>query len=443
MKKNNFILALLLISFSLQNIIGQEKNSLQKFNEHPNLKGLSINEDRIKNIDSLLQSYIDKKKTNCVTAFVAKGGNVIYKKAFGLKDIENNIPATTEDYYVLFSQTKAITTVAFMTLVEKGLVAIDDPVSKYFPEIPNTVVTKVNDDGTYETRPAKRPMTFIDLMSHSSGLNAGLVGDIRKKEGKKGGSPAGFGGAIPDKKVEGQRSFGGKSESKYLKDEMLALAKYPLGFDPGSEWSYHVSTNMLAYMIEVISGKSLREYVKETILVPLDMKNTDWYYAPAELSKFVKPYTVIDGKIQVGSTMYAEGAISDKQTYAEGAIGLNGPIEDYAKFCQMLLNKGEFNGHRVLKSENVEIMTTINRLPKINSGGNGFEFGLGFELYNDLKKPTAAVSNTSFAWGGMLGTDYIVDPKNDLIVLFYINMYKHDPLYPEYLKKVYEMIKHQ
>jgi CubicO group peptidase (beta-lactamase class C family) len=443
MKKNNFILALLLISFSLQNIIGQKNKTSQSFNEHPNLKELSINKDGIKSIDSLLQSYVDQKKTNSVAAFVAKGGNVIYKKAFGLKDIENNIPATTDDYYVLFSQTKAITTVAFMTLVEKGLVAIDDPVSKYFPEISNVVVTKVNDNGTYETRPAKRPMTFIDLMSHSSGLNAGLVGDIRTKEGKKEGSPAGFGGAIPDKKVEGQRSFGGKSESKYLKDEMLALAKYPLGFDPGSEWSYHVSTNMLAYMIEVISGKSLREYVKETILVPLDMKNTDWYYAPAELSKFVKPYTVIDGKIQAGSTMYAEGAISDKQTYAEGALGLNGPIEDYAKFCQMLLNKGEFNGHRVLKSENVEVMTTINRLPKINSGGNGFEFGLGFELYNDLKKPTSAVSNTSFAWGGMLGTDYIVDPKNDLIVLFYINMYKHDPLYPEYLKKVYEMIKHQ
>lgn len=440
MKKINHLLILLLTSFCFQNAIAQKNKIPQSFNEHPNLKDLSISKDKIKSIDSLLQSYTDEKKTNAVVAFVAKGGNVIYKKAFGLKDVENKIPATTEDYYVLFSQTKAITTVAFMTLVDKGLVKIDDPVSKFFPEIPNVVVTKVNEDGTYETRPAQKPMTFIDLMAHSSGLNAGLVGKIRSLEGKKDGAPAGFGGPMPDKKIDGQRSFGGNFESEYLKDEMLALAKYPLGFDPGTEWNYHVSTNMLGYMVEVISGKSLQDYVKEKVLNPLGMNNTAWYYDPADLSKFVKPYTVVNNKMEAGSTMYAEGAISNKQTYAEGAIGLNGPIEDYAKFCQMLLNKGEFNGHRILKPETVTMMSTINRLPEKNSGGNGFQFGLGFELYNDLKKPNPAVSNSAFAWGGMLGTDYVIDPENDLIALFYINMYKHEPLYPQYLVKAYDLV---
>lgn len=440
MKKQLFILVLLLTSFCFQKGFAQRNKTPQSFNEHPRLKDLSINKDKIKDIDSLLESYTDEKKTNAVVAFVAKGGNIVYKKAFGLKDVENNIPATTEDYYVLFSQTKAITTVAFMTLVDKGLVKINDPVSKFFPEIPNVVVTKVNADGTYETRPVERPMTFIDLMSHSSGLNAGLVGKIRSLEGKKDGAPAGFGGPMPDKKIDGQRSFGGNFESKYLKDEMLALVKYPLGFDPGTEWNYHVSTNMLGYMIEVISGKSLQDYINENVLSPLGMKNTAWYYAQADLSKFVKPYTVVNGKMEAGSTMYAEGAISNEQTYAEGAIGLNGPIEDYAKFCQMLLNKGEFNGHRILKPETVEIMTEINRLPERNSGGKGFQFGLGFELYNDLKKPNPAVSNSAYAWGGMLGTDYIIDPENDLIALFYINMYKHEPLYPKYLMKVYDVV---
>jgi CubicO group peptidase (beta-lactamase class C family) len=439
MKKTNFIIALVLISFSFQNGMAQKNKMPQSFKELPDFKNLHINKEKIKTIDSLLQSYVDQKKTSSVTAFIAQGGNVIYKKAYGFKDIENKIPATIDDYYVLFSQTKAITTVAFMTLVEKGLVKIDDPVSKYFSEISNVVVTKVNDDGTFETRPAQRPMTFIDLMSHSSGLNAGMVGKIRSAQGKKDEAPAGFGKSVPVK-VDGQRSFGGDYKSQYLKDEMLALAKYPLGFDPGSEWNYHISTNMLAYMVEIISGKSLREYVKETILKPLGMNNTDWYYTQADESKFVKPYTVVDGKIEAGSTMYAQGAMSNKQTYAEGAIGLNGPIEDYAKFCQMLLNKGEFNGHRILKSETVTTMSTINRLPEKNSGGTGFQFGLGFELYNQLKKPTPAVSNSAYAWGGMLGTDYIIDPKNDLIVLFYINMYKHEALYPLYLAKAYELI---
>lgn len=418
----------------------KKSNEPQFFTENKDLKELGLNPDKIAGIDSLLQSFVNEKKLNCVTAFVAKGGNIVYKKAFGLKDVENQIPAGVDDYYVLFSQTKAITTAAFMTLVDKGLVAINDPVSKYFPEIPDKVVVKVNEDGSYETRPVNTPMTFIHLMSHTSGLNAGLVGDIRRAENKNTGSPIGFEEGMPDVKPNGQRTFGGDFNSKYLKDEMLALAKYPLGFDPGSEWNYHISTNMLAYMIERISGKSLREYVKETILEPLGMDNTDWYYSPEYLPRFVKPYSAVDGQLTPEATLFAEGAVSAEQTYCEGAIGLNGPIEDYAKFCQMLLNKGEFNNHRILKPETVDAMTKINRLPENNSGGKGFQFGLGFELYNELKKPCPAVSNTAFAWGGMLGTEYIIDPANDLVALFYINMHKRDPLYPLFLAKVYELL---
>jgi CubicO group peptidase (beta-lactamase class C family) len=107
----------------------------------------------------------------------------------------------------------------------------------------------------------------------------------------------------------------------------------------------------------------------------------------------------------------------------------------------MLLNKGEFNGNRILKPETIELMTTVNRLPEHNSGGKGFQFGLGFELHNELKKPIPAVSNSAFAWGGMFGTAYIIDPEYKLVALFYMNMARHEPLYPEYLSKVYEIIK--
>lgn len=442
--RNVYVILALSVFLILSSSNSLKKNTVpQTFNENPELKALGINEKKIAEIDSLLQSFIKTEKSNCVTAFVSKGGNVIYKKAFGLKDVENNIPAEVDDYYVLFSQTKAITTVAFMTLVDKGLVAIDDPVSKYFPDIPDQVVTKVNDDGTYETRPVNTPMTFTHLMSHSSGLGAGLVGEIRRAEEQRNGELTGFGGIMPNQKISGQRSFGGNFESKYLEEEMLKLAKYPLGFDPGSEWNYHVSSNMLGYMVERISGKPLREYVKEAILEPLGMNDTDWYYAPDRLARFVKPYSVVDGKLEQGSTMYAEGAISSQQTYAEGAIGLNGLIEDYAKFCQMLLNQGQFNGRRILKPETVVMMSTINRLPESNSGGKGFKFGLGFELYNELKKPVSAVSNTAFAWGGMLGTEYIIDPENDLIALFYVNMFHREPMYPIFLEKVYDLLDNQ
>jgi CubicO group peptidase (beta-lactamase class C family) len=441
MKKLNFILVCFLcIIYACDDNSQKQTNIPQNFNKNPNLEDLDIIKKEISDIDSLLQSYVDNKRANCVTAFVSKGGKVIYNKAFGLKDIENAIPASVDDYYVLFSQTKAITTVAFMTLVEQGLVDINDPVSNYFPEIPNRVVTKVNEDGSYETRPAKTPMTFAHLMSHTSGLNAGLVREIRQKENRKSTDLSEFGKDEPAKAPEGQRSFGGNPESNYLEDEMMDLVKYPLGFDPGSEWNYHVSTNMLAYMIERISGKTLQEYVIETILEPLGMSNTRWYFSPEDLSKFVKPYNYVDGKLKTGSSMYAKGATSEKQTYAEGAIGLNGPIEDFAKFCQMLLNKGEFNGKRILKAETIEQMTTINRLPEKNSGGEGFQFGLGFQLANKDNKPIKAVSNSAFWWGGLMGTEYIIDPEHDVIALFYINMFQRDNLYHDYLREVYDVV---
>jgi CubicO group peptidase (beta-lactamase class C family) len=432
MKKHLFpLFVLLLLTAGCKNAVKPP----QSFDYQPDLEAMGIEAEQIQALDSVLQSFVDAQKLNCLAAFAAKGGKVIYYKAFGWKDLENRVPASVDDYYVLFSQTKAITTVAFMTLVEQGLVAIDDKVADYFPEISDQVVTKVNEDGSYETRPVETPMTFVHLMSHTSGLNAGQVGAIRRAERAQMRRADAASGA-----EAGQRSFDADPRSGTLEDEMIKLAKYPLGFDPGSEWNYHISTNMLAYMVERISGKPLRQYVKETILEPLGMDHTDWYYPEEALGRFVLPGSIVEGKLVAGTDMFVRGAVSRQQSYCEGAIGLNGPIEDYAKFCQMMLNKGEFNGRRILKPETVELMTTINRLPENNSGGGGFQFGLGFELYNENKKPVPAVSNTAYAWGGMLGTEYIIDLENDLIVLYYINMFRNERLYPVYLAAVYDLL---
>jgi CubicO group peptidase (beta-lactamase class C family) len=410
----------------------------QQLNHDATPAEIGTSPEEIARMDALLQSFVDGQKVSSVVGFVAKGGNVAYARAFGWKDVENRVPARVDDYYVLMSQTKAVTTVAFMTLVEQGRVAIDDPVSKYFPEIPDRVVTKVNPDGTYETRPVNSPMTFVHLITHTSGLNAGLVRDIRRAQRKANDAPAGFGGALPDKTPSGQHSGGGNVDAKYLEEEMLALVKYPLGFDPGTQWNYHVSLNMLGYLIERISGRPLREYVRETVLIPLGMQDTDWYYEPEALARFVKAYRVVEGKLQPGSNIYSEGTVSAQQTYCEGAIGLNGPIEDYAKFCQMLLNRGEFNGRRILRAETVELMTTVNRLPENSGAELGFQFGLGFELHKQ-KKPVPAVSDRAFAFGGLMGTAYIIDPEHDLIALFYLNMFGAEPLYPRFLEQAYRL----
>lgn len=410
----------------------------QSLNDTLSPQDFGANRERIAEMDSLLQSFIDEQKLSSVVGFVAKGGNVVYSRAFGWKDVENRVPATVDDYYVLMSQTKAVTTVAFMTLVERGLVAIDDPVSKYFPEISDQVVTAVRPDGSYETRPVTTPMTFGHLLTHTSGLNAGLVREIRRAQRKADDAPAGFGGPVPAKAPSGQHTGGGDFNAPYLDDEMRALAKYPLGFDPGTRWEYHVSSNMLGYLIERISGKSLRDYVKETVLVPLGMKETDWFYEPAALDRFVKAYRVVNGKLEPGANLYSEGTVSERQTYCEGAIGLNGPIEDYAKFCQMLLNKGEFNGRSILRRETVELMTAFDRLPENSGAAPGFQFGLGLELHRK-KKPVPAVSDSAFAWGGMMGTAYIIDPDHDLIALYYTNMFNAEPLYPRFLEQAYRL----
>jgi CubicO group peptidase (beta-lactamase class C family) len=418
-------------------------NAVNTTSQQLNTKGLEpsgVNSKNTQSIDSLLQSLVDQKKVSSVVGFIAKNGTVEYHKAFGWKDIENKVPASPDDYYILFSQTKAITTVAFMTLVEKGLVDIHDPVSKYFPGIPNRVVTAVHEDGTYETRPVSTPMTFVHLMSHTSGLGSGLVREIRRVESQPSGKSNSIENTSTDKVPNGQHSFGGIPNAKYLEEEMLALSRYPLGSDPGSEWNYHISTNMLGYMIERISGKPLREYVKTTVLEPLGMKQTDWYYKPEDIERFVKAYDLVDGELKPTSNAFSKATTSSEQTYCEGAIGLNGPISDYARFCQMLLNKGEFNGKRILKSQTVELMTTVNRLPKENSGGKGFQFGLGFELYNEVKKPVGEVSNSAYAWGGLFGTEYVIDPENNMIVLFYLNMPKREHVYPMFLSKAYQTL---
>ena len=127
------------------------------------------------------------------------------------------------------------------------------------------------------------------------------------------------------------------------------------------------------------------------------------------------------------------------QRWQSGGGGMMGTTADYARFCQMLLNKGTFNGHRILKPETIDLMTKMNRLPEINSGGKGFQFGLGFELYNENKKPVPEVSNTAFAWGGLYGTEYIIDPANDMVVLFYLNMPRREKLYPLFLSKAYQL----
>ena len=392
----------------------------EAFNYSVKPEKLGVTQEKIDALDAVLQGFVDEQRVPCVTAFVAKGGDVVYEKSFGCKDLEKQIPARTDDIYVLFSQTKAIVAVALMTLYEQGKFDVEDPISKYIPGFTDQVLTEVGDDGSFTAVPAERPVTIAHLLSHSSGYQAPLANKLNRMliaSGQRQAAPRTTVGAAVE-----------------------AAKDLPLGFQPGTEWNYNVDMDVIAYLVEILSGKTLQEYLKEVIFTPLGMDHTAYYFDDESLKeRFVTTYTKRDGQF-VKAMSGADSVFDGPKTYAGGTYGLYGPIEDYAKFCQMLINGGEFNHHRILKEETIAMMRQ-NRLPEVNSGGKGFRFGLGFELFDhpDKEKTAPQMSDSCFRWGGAAGTEYLMDPENDLVILYYISMWGSTNTYPTFLKAAYDL----
>lgn len=415
--KRFFFLTLLALAVSC----GQADKAPQQFKEGVDPASLGVTPERIASLDSLLQSFIDGKRIPFATTFVAKGGNVVYEKTFGMKDIEQQIPARPDDIYVLFSQTKAVVAVALMTLYEKGLLDVEDPVSKWIPGFPDTVLVE-DGEGGFTTVPADRPVTVAHLMSHSSGFLAPLANRYLRTLAESG------------EEVRAPRTT--------VKDFVEFNLRFPLGFQPGTDWNYNRDMEVIAYLVEIISGKPLPEYLREAVLAPLGMDETAYYYDDESLRpRFVTTYGK-SGEDFVPSRMsLADQALQGPKTYAGGSAGLYGPIRDYAKFCQMLLNGGEFNNHRILKPETIQMMRQ-NRLPEETSNGPGFQFGLGFQLFRGTpsRKDVPAMSDEVFRWGGAAGTEYIIDPVNDLVILYYVSMRPNVPeCYHEFLASAYAL----
>ncbi|MBN1187092.1 MAG: serine hydrolase [Bacteroidales bacterium] len=419
MKKINLLMLMVLALLYSCNRPGTP----QQFNHSVSPEKSGVTPEKVSALDSIMQSFVDGKKVNCAVGFVAKDGKVVYNKAFGYKNIEDKIPALKDDYYILYSQTKAVVTAALMILHDQGYFKLDDPVSKWLPDFPDKVLTEVNEDGTFLTEQVNNPCTFANLLSHSSGVGGGSVRQLKSILAKS------------DSTIK----VGLGARYNTVKEQVEDAMKYPLGFQPGSQWNYNIGVDVAAYIIEVITGKPLKDYLQETIFSPLGMDGTAYYYTDKSLlPRFVTAYSNVDGEL-VPSRNNLD-AIFKPTTYCAGTLGLHGPIEDYAKFCQMILNKGEFNGHRILKPETVETMTTLNRLPEINSGGDGFQFGIGFQLINNpASKFIPEMSDSCLRWGGAMGTEYLIDLENKLVILYYINIWGQTNTYNDYLRGVYAL----
>lgn len=362
----------------------------------------------LQQMDKMLQEYIASNKLPNAVALIARKGKIVYYKAFGQSNTETKTPVKRDDIFRNASQSKAIASTAVMMLWEEGKFSLDEPISKYIPEFRNaTVLKRLNwADTTYTTEPAKSEITIRQLLTHTSGLD---YADIGSQEFKaiyaKAGIPSGIG-----------------NDWSTIGEKMKILGELPLKHHPGEAYTYGLNCDVLGYFVEVLSGMSFDQFLQTRIFKPLGMKDTYFYLPSDRHNRLVAVHRSVNGKYEVIKDKIFDNVNPEyptlKGTYYSGGAGLSGTIEDYAKFLQMFLNKGEYNGTRLLSRKTVELMLTQQIQPPITN-----QFGLGFGLETEKNDHVNPESIGSFSWGGAFSTTYWADPKEGIVALVYTNIY--------------------
>ena len=359
----------------------------------PELVGLSS--EKLRRIDPLIRTMIDQKKIAGEVIVVAKDGQVAYLESWGKMDLEAGKAMRPDTIFRLYSMTKAIVTTAALILYEEGKLGLGDPLGTWVPELGNLQVQAP--DGL---RKPARPPTVKDLMLHTAGFTYGGAGK-------------------PSDKLYSEKK---PLESRDLDDMAARLAAIPLAFEPGKDWIYSVSIDVLGLVVERASGMKLDRFLEARILRPLDMKDTGFSVPPEKLDRLAACYTrTADGlKLQDAPATSRYGRPA---TFLSGGGGLVGTARDYLRFLLMVEGGGELRGVRILKPETVHLMTT-DQLPReafpIYFGPqvrHGTGFGLGFSVRTRDTEWDPAGRVGEYGWGGAASTHYWVSPKDRLVVL--------------------------
>jgi CubicO group peptidase (beta-lactamase class C family) len=378
--------------------------------EPGNATAVKISPERLKRIDQLLQVQIDSGLIKGAVGFVARDGKIIYYKALGIDDADKKTALKTDAIFRIASQTKAITSVAVMMLFEEGRFLLDDSIAKYIPAFTNQqVIDQFNiKDTTYTTKPAKRAVTIRDLLTHTSGIDYGT--DTTEAIYAKAGIP-----------------YGCVTEPVILSSVINKLAKLPLRHQPGERFSYGLNTDVLGYLIEVLSKMSLDQFLQLRLFKPLGMTDTYFYLPPSKYPRLVNIYTS-DEKHKLKKPTKNDWFYQNidcplvNGTYFSGGGGLNSTIMDYAIFLQMMLNGGLYNGQRILSKHTVDLMTS-NQLGDIllpwDDPRFSNRFGLGFGITTKAGQLRLGQSEGSYWWAGIFNTFFWVDPKERLVCLLY------------------------
>jgi len=365
--------------------------------------GAHFNPQKLERVGDYFRDQIATGKIPGAILLIQQHGKPVYHEFFGVQDVVSKAPMTDQTIFRLFSMTKAITSVAAMMLVDEGKLPLEDPIAKYIPSFANVKVgvEKKNEDGTktLELVPPNRPPTILDLMRHSSGITYGFYGD-----------------SLVRKAYAAANLYGGDFD---LAEFAERIAKLPLHDQPGSLWQYGHSTDVLARIMEIVSGKTLLEVEREKLLDPLGMKDTGFFVTDPEKRKLIAQPMPNDSDFRVGRENNPE--VPKKWQSASG--GMVSTMSDFARFAQMLLDGGKFEGKTYLSPKAFELMTTDHVGPGSGVGrdyfyfpGDGFGFGLGLAVRTDAgnAKPPPPGSLGELKWDGASGCYFVIDRKQDM-----------------------------
>ncbi len=387
---------------------------------------VGMSSERLERIDAGLQRFIDDGKIPGTVSLVARRGQVVHFSANGLRDVEQGLPMEKNTIFRLYSQSKLITGAAVMLLFEEGHFLLTDPVSRYLPEFADMQVYVGEENGEAVTEPAQR-MTIQHLLSHTSGLTYDFfpspVGNMYRENGILGSAPG--------------------SPYASLEEWTKALAKMPLVAQPGTAWNYSVGMDVLGRIVEVVSGMTFRDFLKERLFDPLGMVDTDFYVPADKLDRFVVNYGPKQGGGMQVIDHPSQSPYRELPPIEMGGSGLVGTVSDYLRFAQMLANRGEYNGKRYLGSKTVELMMSDHLRPELPPdpltslfgalGGGYRAFGYGFGLTGFVVTDPALtglpISKGTFSWGGAATTHMWVDLEEELVGLVHTQLLP-DGTYP-------------
>ena len=365
--------------------------------------GAHFNPQKLDTIGEFFRNEVTTGKISGAILLIQQHGKPVYHESFGVQDVVSKAPITDQTIFRLFSMTKAITSVVAMKLIDEGKLALEDPVAKYIPSFANVKVgvEKKADDGTktLELVPPNRPPTVLDLMRQTSGITYGFYGD-----------------SLVRKTYAAANLYAGDFD---LAEFAERIAKLPLHDQPGSLWQYGHSTDVLARIMEIVSGKSLIEVEKEKLLDPLGMKDTGFYVTDPEKQKLIAQPVPNDSDFRVGRENRPD--VPKKWQSASG--GMVSTMSDFTRFAQMLLDGGKFEGKTYLSPKTFELMTTDHVGPGSGVGrdyfyfpGDGFGFGLGLAVRTDPgnAKPPPPGSLGELKWDGASGCYFVIDRKQDM-----------------------------